>query len=51
MEDNNLALRAEALEVHRRLVEVYGEREQKQNDPIATLVLTIISPTPSPRWS
>jgi len=37
------ALRAEALEVHRRLIEVYGERGQKRSDPISTLVLTIIS--------
>jgi len=36
-------LREKGLEVHRRLVEIYGERPHRQRDPIATLVSTIIS--------
>ena len=37
------ALLEKALEVHRRLIEVFGEREKQPNDPMATLVSTIIS--------
>lgn len=37
------ALRAKALEVHRRLLEAYGEPRPHPSDPIGTLVSTILS--------
>ena len=37
------ALRRKALDVHRRLLETYGEPEQRPSDPIGTLVSTILS--------
>lgn len=37
------ALRGKALEVHRRLLEAYGEPRPRPSDPIGTLVSTILS--------
>ncbi|MFQ6015746.1 MAG: endonuclease III domain-containing protein [Anaerolineae bacterium] len=43
MNSNDFDLRAKALEIHERLVNIYGEPRRRHPDPVTALVSTIIS--------